>query len=173
MKVLLTLLLLVILALGAYLLMGPGDGSGDGTGTADPGGSSASHATHLPQAIRAPNLDFQEDQAPLGDLAEKDLAKIDRSGWPKFRNPLEQRVPDPDGIGPCPPPQLGGRPNLVVRRFRDWETGDRIWMHEDGSMTWHHYERGKDPGRKEVIGRWIISTAVPTESTRAEPGSTR
>ena len=174
MKFLAAVILLCLLALGAYLVVETGDvPGGPGVGLSQQKGGEEISTDDLPKGITAAQLTFREDVPESGSLGAQDLAKIDRSPWHKYRNPLEAKVPDPDGVGPCPPPQLGGHPALVVRRFLDHETGDRIWMHEDGAMTMHHYERTKDPGRKEEIGRWIISTAVPTPATAAEPGTGR
>jgi hypothetical protein len=175
MKVLAAILLVTILAVGAYLLVEKGDKGGQAGNGPDlqNGGEAGDPASDLPKGMTAAQLVFTEDKPASGDLGQTDLAKVDRSRWSDYRNPLERKIPDPDTIGPCPPPQLGGHPTLVVRRFLDHETGDRVWMHEDGSMTMHHYERSKDPGRKEEIGRWIISTAVPTPDQVSAPGSRR
>ncbi len=169
MKVLAVILLFFVLTLGIYLMAGRGNRaadllSGSTSESPEPGAS-------VPLVIRMP--EFEEDEVPEVSLALADLAKIDRSGWGRFRNPLEEKVPDPDGIGPCPPAYLGGHPAFVIRRYLDRESGDRVWMHEDGAMTLHHYERSKDPGGSKVVGRWIISTAVPTVQRRAAPGSNR
>jgi hypothetical protein len=60
----------------------------------------------------------------------------EREQWARMRPPEEALLPDPDGIGPCPPPHLnnGAGASRVVRRFLNEE---RIptWLHEDGGIT--------------------------------------
>lgn len=68
--------------------------------------------------------------------AAKRLARI---RWTPPRPPLagEEKVPDPDGIGPCPPRKLppGRRDTPVVRRYIDRRTFEPTWVHADGSLT--------------------------------------
>jgi hypothetical protein len=169
MKTLAAILVLVLLSFGAYHLVKKGDVVNRPRG----GGSSTHDDQGSDKALDIPFPDFEEDTLPADESRAKSLAEVDRSSWAKYRNALEQQVPDPDGIGPCPPPHMGGWPALVVRRFLDHESGDRIWLHEDGSKTWEHYQRTKDPGAKKAIDRWIISTAVPTPTGVSDPGSFR
>ncbi len=68
--------------------------------------------------------------------AAKKLARI---RWSPPRNPLpgEERVPDPDGIGPCPPRRLpaGRKDTPVVKRYIDRRSFEPTWVHADGSLT--------------------------------------
>ncbi len=68
--------------------------------------------------------------------AAKRLARI-RWSPPRRPFPGEERVPDPDGIGPCPPRRLppGKKDTPVVRRYIDRRSFEPTWVHADGSLT--------------------------------------
>ena len=65
--------------------------------------------------------------------------KLARIRWSPPRSPLpgEKEVPDPDGIGPCPPRRLpaGRKDTPIVKRYIDRRSFEPTWVHADGSMT--------------------------------------
>lgn len=88
----------------------------------------------------------------------------ERATWESFRSAVERLVPDPDGIGPCPPVHLGARPGLVVHRYIRPINGYHVWEHEDDSWTLLHFRPGKDAKTGESLALPVISTIRPTKS---------
>jgi hypothetical protein len=102
-------------------------------------------------AVPAPSVDSEQKRRAL---------------WTRLRPASERLVPDPDDVGPCPPPDVGGLTAKVVRRYRDPWNGFRVWIHDDGSFTYLHASGGGgvDPktGRRLESGE-MVTTGVPTK----------
>ena len=133
----------------------------------------------LSEAKRSP-----ETQAVIGEaIARREEMKRQTSPflpsdeekelWRELRPVAESQVPDPDGVGPCPPEHLGGHPALVVRRFRDPSTGHLIWVHEDKARTILQpgmFEPDPKTGEQMPTAR-VVTKQVPTGGKPLEPGS--
>jgi hypothetical protein len=95
--------------------------------------------------------------------------------WAKLRPPEEALVPDPDHVGPCPPASDGGHPALVIRRYKEQNTGYFVWIHEDGSKTVvspDPVDLGASQASPGARG-YTITTMVPTQATRLSPDDDR
>jgi hypothetical protein len=94
-----------------------------------------------------------------------------RDLWRQLRPIAESQVPDPDGIGPCPPVHLGGHGALVVRRYREPGTGHLIWVHADRART--IIQPGmfkKDPETGEQYPTTaLVTTQVPSAPAPMDP----
>ncbi|PIE23912.1 MAG: hypothetical protein CSA62_05835 [Planctomycetota bacterium] len=93
--------------------------------------------------------------------------------WRELRPVAESQVPDPDGVGPCPPEVMGGHPALLVRRFRDPSTGYLIWEHEDHARTILQpgmFEPDPKTGEPVPTTR-VITKQVPAEEKPLDPGA--
>ncbi|HHI80420.1 MAG TPA: hypothetical protein ENK02_10620 [Planctomycetes bacterium] len=91
--------------------------------------------------------------------------------WAKLRPPEEALVPDPDHVGPCPPASDGGHPALVIRRYKEQDTGYFVWIHEDGAKTVispDPVDLGASRTSPGAHG-YTITTMVPTQATRLAP----
>ena len=130
-----------------------------------PGGTEAGREEARPLLIPGtPLLDprawpWKEPGLPNLQAAKR-LARI---RWNPPRKPLpgEDRVPDPDGIGPCPPRNLppGRRDTPVVRRYIDPRTFEPTWVHADGSLTSLNVGAREIPGKgKELFVQILTKT---------------
>lgn len=110
--------------------------------------------------IKTPSKEVQVDEASTA---------AERRKWKLLRPPAEQLLPDPDGIGPCPPRTIGGHPAPVIRRYINPVNGFHVWEHVDGAQTWIHWspEEVRDDGTR--FRRRIVSTVVPTEPLPIAP----
>ncbi len=95
--------------------------------------------------------------------------------WAKLRPPEEALVPDPDHVGPCPPVSDGGHGALVIRRYKEQDTGYFVWIHEDGAKTLISPDPADlgasltSPGARG----YTITTMVPTRATALSPEDDR
>ncbi|GEM_PF-2598026 len=100
-----------------------------------------------------------------------------RALWRALRPEAESLVPDPDHVGPCPPPSEGGHPARVIRRFKDPKDGFYVWVHEDGAETRLYLtaplnvdpKTGK-PKRQLMVGTFVPTTPVPISPEDLEGG---
>ena len=151
------LLLLGVLGYAIYENASPALGQSDKNEAGTAQDKAASEAVPIQPAS---DLKLADSSEPLLD---KVYSADVRASWAKFRPAVERLVPDPDGIGACPPAYLHARSSLVVRRYIRPINGFHIWQHEDGSETWLHYSRSKDPKTGETLTTPVISTVVPTK----------
>jgi len=93
----------------------------------------------------------------------------ERRKWRLLRPAGEQLLPDPDGIGPCPPRRYGGHPARVTRQYINPTNGFHVWEHVDGAQTWIHWspERTRPDGTR--FRTRIITTVVPTDPMPISP----
>jgi hypothetical protein len=104
--------------------------------------------------------------APIAAAKPLMLATIpdtERARWERKRDeafPGENSLPDPDGIGPCPPADVCGRrdDSRVVRRAL--HRGVPTWYHENGMMT--QVTVGKTDGKDALF--YAVATPKPPAS---------
>ncbi|MEZ5989213.1 MAG: hypothetical protein R3F30_08840 [Planctomycetota bacterium] len=159
MRVLGTILLLLAVAALAWSLSDRDPAAVDGV----PGETGQGDGGERPAEIPMGPAD------PRSDEAMALLEKLRPETWQASRNPLEADVPDPDGIGPCLPAHLGGRPTLVVQRYLERRTNVKFWLHDDGSFTSLTYQYRIWPGETEPRGRWLPATGIRTPTMELGP----
>jgi len=106
-----------------------------------------------------------------GEIYGADVKRL----WAKLRPPEEALVPDPDHVGPCPPPSDGGHPALVIRRYKEQGTGYFVWIHEDGAKTVvspDPVDLGASLTSPGARG-YTITTMVPTQAASLSPDDDR
>ena len=169
MKALLSLNFVLLLGAGGYyvlvVLPGADPVSEDGDPEVQPGlrGVGADPATN--------GKDGGLKASPVQGPGERSDEEKRRRLWARMRPASDQMIPDPDGVGPCPPPDVGGHSAPVVRRYLDPLNGFHVWVHDDGAHTFLHWVAGgRDPKTGgQLPPREIVSTAVPTEALPISP----
>jgi hypothetical protein len=151
------LVLLVLGGGGYYVFVEMPSRPSDPVSPAEPSSAAESAPPAATGEVTAPAV-------PAAPDANKEQKR--RALWTRLRPASERLVPDPDDVGPCPPPDVGGLTAKVVRRYRDPWNGFRVWIHEDGSFTYLHAGGGGgvDPKTgRQLEGGEMVTTGVPTK----------
>ncbi len=137
----------------------------------DPSDPLSSRGAKGPELVASKKARASKPHLVKGELYGVDVKRL----WAKLRPPEEALVPDPDHVGPCPPVSDGGHGALVIRRYKEQETGYFVWIHEDGAKT----VVSPDPtdlgaSRTSPGARgYTITTMVPTRATTLSPEDDR